>query len=376
MHTSKHTNDKQTPYLMVRNGSYYFNRRVPKHAVDAFGGFIRVRLSRNRADAEKIAENLSGRLEVLWENESLTVGVDLDALVQASKPKRESLLEWLQEYVQLRGLNPTPPRVAVEALLRVVGDKDIRDLNREDARALTSYLLNKGCKSATVRRRLGSVSAIVSHAYAELKIDRRNPFSRVLIQGEGDDAKKRGVFSEEELRQGYREAFQSGNPIWLLMPLLGETGCRLGEIVGLRVEDVDLEKRSIRLTPHSARRLKSSGSEREIPLVGQAFDAMRLVVDQRQDGYLYDRYLRGGEIKCTHASNTISKWLKRRFDGKTAHCLRHTFRDRMRAVECPLEMIDALGGWSSIGTVGVRYRKGFDLEHKRRWLDKIVLKLD
>ena len=41
MHTSKHTNDKQTPYLLVRNGSYYFNRRVPKHAVDAFDKFIR-----------------------------------------------------------------------------------------------------------------------------------------------------------------------------------------------------------------------------------------------------------------------------------------------------------------------------------------------
>jgi integrase len=206
-----------------------------------------------------------------------------------------------------------------------------------------------------------------------MEIDRRNPFSRVLIQGEGDDAKKRDVFSLDELRQGYKEAFNSGNPIRLLMPLLGETGCRLGEIVGLRLSDVDLENRSIRLTPHSARRLKTSGSEREIPLVGLAFEAMRSVVGDRQEGYLYERYLRDGTILCTHASNTLSKWLKRRFDGKTGHCLRHTFRDRLRAVECPLEMIDALGGWSSIGTVGVRYGRGFDIEHKRKWLEKIAL---
>ncbi len=183
MHTNKHTQTKPTPYLLVRNGSFYLNRRVRKHAVTTFGKFIRLWLSKDRTDAEKIAENLSDRLEGLWQNKSLTVGVDLDALVHASKPKKESLLEWMQEYVQLRGPNPTPPRMAVEALLRGVGDKDIRDLNREDARVLVSYLLKKGCKSATVRRRLGSVSAIVKLAYAELEIDRRNPSSRMLIQG-------------------------------------------------------------------------------------------------------------------------------------------------------------------------------------------------
>ena len=44
-------------------------------------------------------------------------------------------------------------------------------------------------------------------------------------------------------------------------------------------------------------------------------------------------------------------------------------------MEGRLEMIDALGGWSSIGTVGVRYGRGYDIEHKRRWLNKIALKV-
>ena len=34
------------------------------------------------------------------------------------------------------------------------------------------------------------------------------------------------------------------------------------------------------------------------------------------------------------------------FDGLTAHCLRHTFRDRLRAVECPMDLIDRLVGGS------------------------------
>ena len=34
------------PYTICRSGCYYYNRRVPKHAVKAYGNFIRVALSR------------------------------------------------------------------------------------------------------------------------------------------------------------------------------------------------------------------------------------------------------------------------------------------------------------------------------------------
>ena len=34
------------------------------------------------------------------------------------------------------------------------------------------------------------------------------------------------------------------------------------------------------------------------------------------------------------------------------HSLRHTFRDRLRAVGCPIDMIDQIGGWRSVGGGG------------------------
>ena len=43
-----------------------------------------------------------------------------------------------------------------------------------------------------------------------------------------------------------------------------------------------------------------------------------------------------------------------------AHSLRHTMGDRLRAVECPMDMIDQIGGWRSVGSVGARYRDGFE----------------
>ena len=47
------------------------------------------------------------------------------------------------------------------------------------------------------------------------------------------------------------------------------------------------------------------------------------------------------------------------FDGLTAHCLRHTFRDRLRSVECPMDLIDQIGGWKSVSSIGNSYGQGF-----------------
>ena len=76
------------------------------------------------------------------------------------------------------------------------------------------------------------------------------------------------------LKQGYDKALASGSQIKLLMPLLGETGCRLAEIVELRLEDIDLEKDLIHICPNTTRRLKTRSSQRTLPLVGYARLAM------------------------------------------------------------------------------------------------------
>ena len=47
-------------------------------------------------------------------------------------------------------------------------------------------------------------------------------------------------------------------------------------------------------------------------------------------------------------------------------------RDRLRAVECPKEIIDQIGGWSS-SDVGETYGEGFPLRNARNWMNKLFL---
>ena len=45
-------------YTICRSGSYYYNRRVPKHAVQSYGQFIRCILSSDIHEAKAYAERL------------------------------------------------------------------------------------------------------------------------------------------------------------------------------------------------------------------------------------------------------------------------------------------------------------------------------
>ena len=54
------------------------------------------------------------------------------------------------------------------------------------------------------------------------------------------------------------------------------------------------------------------------------------------------------------------------------HGLRHSFRDRLRAIEAPTDMIDQLGGWS-LKSVGQGYGDGYSLKLLKTYLERIAI---
>ncbi|MDA7459354.1 tyrosine-type recombinase/integrase [Planktomarina temperata] len=316
-------------YTISRSGTYYYNRRVPKHAVDSYGQFIRQALSKDPLEAEAFSKRLSDVLEGAWSAATDAPAVNISTIIASFRPRSFVLSEIAEEYLSLRAIDERPPRVALSGFISLAGDRDVSEYTRQDAKLFVHHLQMKGNKTATIRRRINSLSAIINYAYSELDLDKRNPFTRLFIQNEGADVFKRGTFTNDQLKWGYDKALSSGSTVKLLMPLLGETGCRLAEIVGLRLDDIDLENDLIHIRPNSARRLKNKTSERVLPLVGYAKLAIEQARIQADDQWLFPQYIKAAHCYATHASNAVNKWLKRDFDGLTAHCLRHTFRDRL-----------------------------------------------
>lgn len=278
------------------------------------------------------------------------------------------------EYINLKEIDPQPAWQSVKRLVLVAGDKTVDQYNRLDARSfVNSY--DGSVRTTTIRRRLNSICAILNYAYYEYDIEKRNPFARITIKGEGKDSVARQPFSVAELKQLYSASLSFGG-IRLILPILGETGCRLSEVLGLSKYDIHREGDYYVLHIHEnlCRGLKTTGSDRQIPLVSSyAVEALEKLLADTHTDYLFPTYAYDGLIRNLTASATLAKYLKNNFDGKTAHCLRHSMRDRLREAEVPLEAIDQIGGWSAVSNMGSSYGNGYSTDKLVEYLSKVAL---
>ena len=193
------------PYTICRSGTYYYNRRVPKHAVNSYGQFIRQALSKDPLEADAFSKRLSDVLEGAWNATTNAPAVNISTIIESFQPRCVALSEVAAEYLALKQIDQTPPRVALSTFISLAGDRDVSDYTRQDAKLFVHHLEMKGNKTATIRRRINSLSAIMNYAYSELDLDKRNPFTRLFIRNEGDDVFKRGTFTKEQLKLGYSQ---------------------------------------------------------------------------------------------------------------------------------------------------------------------------
>ena len=64
----------------------------------------------------------------------------------------------------------------------------------------------------------------------------------------------------------------------------------------------------------------------------------------------FPRYCDETSCNANSASNGLNKWLHQYVpENCVIHSFRHCLRDRLRAVECPADIVDAIGGWKTAG---------------------------
>ena len=181
--------------------------------------------------------------------------------------------------------------------------------------------------------------------------------------------KKRQPIPLTRIRKLQEECVRLDDDIRWLVALISDTGTRLSEAVGLRQQDLKLnhEVPHVALVPHASRRLKTDSSERVIPLVGASLWAAQRISESANSQYCFPRYCSDNVCNSNSASAAINKWIKT-IAGPDAviHGLRHSFRDRLRAVEAPVDLIDQLGGWS-LQSVGQGYGNGYPLTVLQQW---------
>ena len=371
------------PYLIKRNGIFHLHKRVPKQLVRHFGKqFIRKSLrTRDRKEAVRVASSLVASMEKEWNEQILSVSSNTSVftLFEEQTSSVPLLSEAGRFYVEMKGkagdkrFERYASRVISE-VVRLAGDKLVSAYTRHDALAFRDALLERGSANATVKRNFECIRAIWNFAAREHGVGSANPFSN-MNYGNGRGPVKRKPIPIEDIRKIQNLCYDMDDDIRWLVALISDTGMRLSEAVGLIRSDIHLSEEvpHIKLKPHKWRSLKTSGSERGIPLVGAALWAIKRASEKADGSFLFPRYCSPSGCKADHASNTLNKWLRALVpEDCVVHSFRHSLRDRLRSVGCTGELIDQIGGWS-ISTVGKRYGIGFELKELGLWMTKIVL---
>jgi hypothetical protein len=111
-----------------------------------------------------------------------------------------------------------------------------------------------------------------------------------------------------------------------------------------------------------------------MPLVGSSvWSARRIKQSNISNQFAFARYCNEQSHNSNSVSAALNKWLRNHApEGCVVHSFRHSMRDRLRAVECPKEIIDQIGGWSS-SDVGESYGDGFQLSNVSNWINKLLL---
>lgn len=381
------TNDSE--FLFQKRGIFYFSRRVPTDIQDHYNRpriVISLR-TRSRRTASTRAASMAAHLDSDWlalrwreQSDGLTRFLNVQGRAATSTSTAPFITQAKDQYVTAKQGGRSITFIqgadrAVRYLLEVCEDKPIDAYSRQEVNALRDRLFERGLGRLSVKRLFSTLQAIVNFAARENDVENVKAFSAVYL-GESevsssDRRKPIPTSSIQSVQMACRAHDDQGR--WVIA-LISDTGLRLSEACGLTIDDVELEGPTphLRIRSHPWRRLKTASSERLVPLVGSSLWAAGRAVTLAKGQFLFPQYCSVQGVKANSASGALNKWLRPRVpEGCVIHSLRHSFRDRLRAVQCPVDITDRLGGWTADG-VGQGYGDGYPVEVLHEWTSKIA----
>ncbi len=239
-------------------------------------------------------------------------------------------------------------------------------------------------------------------------IIRNNPTDGVFREMNTEQGKNKGV--RHALTVGQQKAFMEfikGHPVydhwWPVFMILLGTGCRCGEFIGLRWEDIDMDRKLISINhalvrvkrdrKDPARRLgvslpKTEAGIRTIPMLDQVHEAFSMIYEEQLESGFNETVIEGmdgfifknanGDVLCEQNINSAIRRIiesynmeeeiaaaKQKRDPEylphfSCHHLRHTFCTRFCENETNLKVIQSVMGHRNIRTTMNIYAEATD----------------
>ena len=378
----------QSSYLYLRNNVYYFSRRVPLDMECHYSAkrIVKSLKTRSKRIALRGSNQISFQLETYWNSirvEQITKGLVSAPVVKVTPDGcGYDLLDAKEHYMQLKaeGRDHVFVRTVernVGYLIEAVGNRDLYEYTTSHGAAFRDFLLDRGLAVSSIRRVFSSLKPIIGLMIKEHGLKATNPLAQTYMP-DGPLMEKRKPIPLPTIRHIQSLCVDINDDLRWIISLVSNTGVRLAEACGLTCADVVLDSPTphIIIQPNECRSLKTRASERKVPLVGASLWAatqatQNIQVPYREAEFLFPRYTKAGKCNANSASAALNKWMKNYVDdGCVIHSFRHSMRDRLRAVECPTDIVDSIGGWSRSGA-GQNYGTGYPIDVLHKWVKLI-----
>jgi integrase len=270
-------------------------------------------------------------------------------------------------------------RSSLKRFKEVNGDVRAPKVRKAHITALRDALVERGLARSTIEKALSLIRAMFQTAADDDAMGiTSNPCAGVKVRA-GKDSKLRpqwtvgalnALFSSPVYTERFRPEGGKGEAAYFVPLLCLYSGSRLGEVTGLRVDDVR-EADGITFLDFTRRKLKTASSLRRVPVHPMLVDLglLRYVAHQRETGHAA---LFPG---CTPES--FQKWFGRYLDSigvmePTSHSFRHLIKSQFRLLGFPEDIGDALVGHVN-GSIGRAYGSaaGFPLAPLADWMRRL-----
>ncbi len=295
----------------------------------------------------------------------------------------EAIEGYLGHLGSVRRLSPATVRAYrsdLADLARASGDPDVRALDVETLREWQWEATNAGLSKATAARRTSSVKGFLAWAREE-GLTEADPGQRLVAPKRGRTLPTVATAPALDgvLTQAGNAAM-TGDPLALrdhaLLEVLYGTGARVSEVCGLDVEDVDHERRTLRLRG-------KGDKERVVPYGAPAAGALDaylvrgrpvLLARRDEDGTAVFLGARGSRLGPRAVHALVSRLVAPAVGAESLgpHALRHSAATHLLDGGADLRSVQEILGHASLGTTQIythvsaeRLREAYRLAHPR-----------
>ena len=295
---------------------------------------------------------------------------------------KDWLNEWLDYYVQPRTKKRTYEKYSKQInkhVLPVLGEYNMDNLTAITLQKFVAALIDKGLSANTVNGVITLLKTSLQRAVSVGVAGRQ--YSDFIVRPKTRE-KQVECFSKDEQKKIERYVFDKNKPKLFGIVLCLYTGLRIGELLALTWDDVDLQigiiavSKSCHDSWESGEYVKvidepkTESSMRIIPFPKQLLPRLKELKKLTKSGYVIGgEHVHGAQVRSYQKTfETLLKKLK--IPHKGFHSLRHTFATR--ALECGMDVktLSEILGHKNPTVTLKRYAHSM-LEHKAEMMNRV-----